>query len=71
MKHDIPSAFVTIKRKYFIIHIFFMYTYPIKPGIKCNEKIYLRLSVPNAVKKLTEKLIFNLSDLKQFKKLKP
>ena len=51
--------------------IFFMYTYPIKPGIKCNEKIYLRLSVPNAVKKLTEKLIFNLSDLKQFKKLKP
>ena len=51
--------------------IFFMYTYPIKPGIKCNEKIYLRLSVPNTVKKLTEKLIFNLSDLKQFKKLKP
>ena len=51
--------------------IFFMHTYPIKPGIKCNEKIYLRLSVPNAVKKLTEKLIFNLSDLKQFKKLKP
>ena len=51
--------------------IFFMYTYPIKPGIKCNEKIYLRLSVPNAVKKLTEKLVFNLSDLKQFKKLKP
>ena len=51
--------------------IFFMYTYPIKPGIKCNEKIYLRLSVPNAVKKLTEKLIFNLPDLKQFKKLKP
>ena len=50
--------------------IFFMYTYPIKPGIKCNEKIYLRLSVPNAVKKLTEKLVFNLSDLKQFKKLK-
>ena len=51
--------------------IFFMHTYPIKPGIKCNEKIYLRLSVPNAVKKLTEKLVFNLSDLKQFKKLKP
>ncbi len=51
--------------------IFFMHTYPIKPGIKCNEKIYLRLSVPNAVKKLTEKLIFNLPDLKQFKKLKP
>jgi hypothetical protein len=27
--------------------------------------------VPNAVKKLTEKTILNLSDLKQFKKLKP
>lgn len=51
--------------------IFFMHTYPLKVGIKCNEKIYIRLSVPNAVKKIAEKLVFNLSDLRQFKKLKP
>lgn len=51
--------------------IFFMYTYPLKVGIKYNEKIYIRLSVPNAIKKIAEKLISNLSDLKQFKKLKP
>ena len=51
--------------------LFFMYLYPIKPNIKLLEKIYTRLSVPNAVKKLTEKTILNLSDLKQFKKLKP
>ena len=48
-----------------------MHTYPLKVGIKCNEKIYIRLSVPNAVKKIAEKLVFNLSDLRQFKKLKP
>lgn len=51
--------------------IFFMYTYSLKIGIKYNEKIYIRLSVPNAIKKIAEKLISNLSDLKQFKKLKP
>ncbi len=51
--------------------IFFIHTYPLKNGIKYNEKIYIRLSVPNAVKKIAEKLISNLSDLKQFKKLKP
>ena len=51
--------------------IFFMYTYPLKVGIKYNEKIFIRLSVPNAIKKIAEKLISNLSDLKQFKKLKP
>jgi tRNA nucleotidyltransferase (CCA-adding enzyme) len=51
--------------------LFFMYLYPIKANIKLQEKIYTRLSVPNAVKKLTEKTILNLSDLKQFKKLKP
>jgi len=50
--------------------LFFMYLYPIKANIKLQEKIYTRLSVPNAVKKLTEKTILNLSDLKQFKKLK-
>jgi hypothetical protein len=48
-----------------------MYLYPKKANIKLQEKIYTRLSVPNAVKKLTEKTILNLSDLKQFKKLKP
>ena len=48
-----------------------MYTYPLKVGIKYNEKIFIRLSVPNAIKKIAEKLISNLSDLKQFKKLKP
>ena len=51
--------------------LFFMYLYPKKANIKLQEKIYTRLSVPNAVKKLTEKTILNLSDLKQFKKLKP
>ena len=51
--------------------LFFMYLYPVKANIKLQEKIYTRLSVPNAVKKLTEKTILNLSDLKQFKKLKP
>ena len=51
--------------------LFFMYLYPLKANIKLQEKIYTRLSVPNAVKKLTEKTILNLSDLKQFKKLKP
>jgi hypothetical protein len=35
-----------------------------------EEEIYTRLSVPNAVKKLTQKTISNLSDLKEFKKLK-
>ena len=48
-----------------------MYTYPLKVGIKYNEKIFIRLSVPNAIKKIAEKFISNLSDLKQFKKLKP
>jgi hypothetical protein len=48
-----------------------MHTHPLKNGIKYNEKIYIRLSVPNAVKKIAEKLMSNLSDLKQFKKLKP
>ncbi len=51
--------------------IFFMYTYPLKVSTKCNDKIYMRLSIPNAVKKLVEKVIFNLSELKQFQKLKP
>ena len=51
--------------------IFFMYTYPLKVSTKCNDKIYMRLSIPNAIKKLVEKVIFNLSELKQFQKLKP
>jgi len=51
--------------------LFFMYLYPLKGNSKLQEEIYTRLSVPNAVKKLTEKTIANLSDLKQFKKLKP
>ena len=48
-----------------------MYLYPLKGNSKLQGEIYTRLSVPNAVKKLTEKTIANLSDLKQFKKLKP
>ena len=51
--------------------LFFMYLYPLKVNSKIQEEIYTRLSVPNVVKKLTEKTIANLSDLKQFKKLKP
>jgi len=51
--------------------LFFMYLYPLKVNSKIQEEIYTRLSVPNAVKKLTEKTVANLSDLKQFKKLKP
>ena len=51
--------------------LFFMYLYPLKGNSKLQGEIYTRLSVPNAVKKLTEKTIANLSDLKQFKKLKP
>ncbi|MEN9750051.1 MAG: Multifunctional protein : CCA-adding enzyme [Pseudomonadota bacterium] len=51
--------------------LFFMHLYPLKGNSKLQGEIYTRLSVPNAVKKLTEKTIANLSDLKQFKKLKP
>ncbi|MEY3792358.1 MAG: multifunctional CCA tRNA nucleotidyl transferase/2'3'-cyclic phosphodiesterase/2'nucleotidase/phosphatase [Methylophilaceae bacterium] len=51
--------------------LFFMYLYPLKVNSKLQKEIYIRLSVPTAVKKLTEKTISNLSDLKQFKKLKP
>ena len=51
--------------------LFFMYLYPLKGNSKLQGEIYTRLSVPNAVKKLTEKTVANLSDLKQFKKLKP
>jgi tRNA nucleotidyltransferase (CCA-adding enzyme) len=51
--------------------LFFMYLYPFKVKSKLQEEVYARLAVPNAIKKLTEKTISNLSDLKQFKKLKP
>lgn len=51
--------------------LFFMYLYPLKTNSKFQEEIYTKLSVPNVVKKLTEKTISNLLDLKQFKKLKP
>ncbi len=50
---------------------FFMYLYSSNGSAKGIEKIYSRLSVPSSVKKLTEKLAHNLTELKQFKKLKP
>ena len=50
---------------------FFMYLYSSNSSAKDIEKIYSRLSVPSSVKKLTEKLAHNLTELRQFKKLKP
>ena len=50
---------------------FFMYLYSSNGSAKGIEKIYSRLSVPSSVKKLTEKLAHNLTELRQFKKLKP
>ncbi|GDX54784.1 CCA-adding enzyme [Methylophilaceae bacterium] len=51
--------------------IFFMHVYTSKTSVKDIAKIYTRLSVPNSVRKLTEKLADNMTDLKEFKKLKP
>lgn len=51
--------------------IFFMHIYTSKTSVKDIAKIYTRLSVPNSVRKLTEKLADNMTDLKEFKKLKP
>ena len=51
--------------------IFFMHVYTSKTSIKDIAKIYTRLSVPNSVRKLTEKLADNMTDLREFKKLKP
>jgi hypothetical protein len=48
-----------------------MYLYSSNGSAKDIEKIYSRLSVPSSVKKLTEKLAHNLTELRQFKKLKP
>ena len=74
-KHSIKKSFeYAFKSKHspeIKAALFFMYLYPLKVNSKLQEEIYTRLSVPNAVKKLTEKTITNLSDLKQFKKLKP
>ncbi len=74
-KHSIKKSFeYAFKSKHspeIKAALFFMYLYPLKRNSKLQEEIYTRLSVPNAVKKLTEKTITNLSDLKQFKKLKP
>lgn len=74
-KHSIRKSFeYTLKAKYspeVKAALFFMYLYPLKTNSKLQEEIYTKLSVPNVVKKLTEKTISNLSDLKQFKKLKP
>lgn len=74
-KHSIKKSFeYAFKSKHspeIKAALFFMYLYPLKGNSKLQEEIYKRLSVPNAVKKLTEKTITNLSDLKQFKKLKP
>ena len=50
---------------------FFIYTYAAKEDLKRKESLYLRLSIPNSVKKLTEKTISNLSELKKFNKLNP
>ena len=74
-KHSIKKSFeYAFKSKHspeIKAALFFMYLYPLKGNSKLQGEIYTRLSVPNAVKKLTEKTIANLSDLKQFKKLKP
>jgi tRNA nucleotidyltransferase (CCA-adding enzyme) len=51
--------------------IFFMHVYASKTSVKDIAKIYTRLSVPNSVRKLTEKLADNMTDLREFKKLKP
>jgi len=51
--------------------IFFMHVYASKTRVKEIAKIYTRLSVPNSVRKLTEKLADNMTDLREFKKLKP
>ncbi len=51
--------------------IFFMHVYVSKTSVKDIAKIHSRLSVPNSVRKLTEKLADNMTDLRQFKKLKP
>lgn len=51
--------------------IFFMHVYTSKTSVKDIAKIYTRLSVPNSVRKLTEKLADNMTDLREFKKLKP
>ena len=51
--------------------IFFMHVYASKTNVKDIAKIYTRLSVPNSVRKLTEKLADNMTDLREFKKLKP
>lgn len=51
--------------------IFFMHVYASKNDVKDIAKIYTRLSVPNSVRKLTEKLADNMTDLREFKKLKP
>ena len=48
----------------------FMYIYASKVKVKDSEKIYVRLSVPNSVKRLTEKLAHNFTELRQFNKLK-
>jgi tRNA nucleotidyltransferase (CCA-adding enzyme) len=74
-RHSIKKSFeYAIKSKFspeIKAALFFMYIYPLKAKSKLQEEIYTRLSVPNVVKKLTEKTISNLLELKQFKKLKP
>ena len=73
-KHSIKKSFeYALKSKYspeIKAALFFMYLYPLRLNGSLEEEIYKRLSVPNAVKKLTQKTISNLSDLKEFKKLK-
>ncbi len=73
-KHSIKKSFeYALKSKYspeIKAALFFMYLYPLRLNRSLEEEIYTRLSVPNAVKKLTQKTISNLSDLKEFKKLK-
>jgi tRNA nucleotidyltransferase (CCA-adding enzyme) len=73
-KHSIKKSFeYALKSKYspeIKAALFFMYLYPLRLNGSLEEEIYTRLSVPNAVKKLTQKTISNLSDLKEFKKLK-
>lgn len=53
------------------ISSFFLYIYTSKLDLKRQESIYPRLSIPNSVKKLTEKTVSNLSDLKNFNTLQP
>ena len=50
--------------------IFFIHTYPLKGTIKYQENVFTRLAVPYAVKKLTERTVSSLNDLKQINKLK-